>query len=65
MSNIDPKEICKNCVHYENNPSECRKYAPRGVEGKAWPCIKNKEDWCSEFEVNPPEGEPIDQDHTE
>ena len=54
MSNIDPKEICGNCVHFAKERAECRRYAPRGgsEEDRIWPQVKVQE-WCSEFKYNP------------
>ena len=54
MSNIDPDEICGNCVHFAKDDATCRKYAPRG-KSKWRPVTKT--DWCSEFEGYPPEVE--------
>ena len=56
MSNIDPDAICEKCVHFANerNQTECRKYAPRRGGGRTWADVQ-KVDWCSEFEINPPD----------
>ena len=51
MSNKDPDEICKNCIHFVQVEGQCRKNAPRGVAGFPWPNVR-KTDWCSEFETN-------------
>lgn len=54
MSNKDPKEICENCIHFVKEEGQCRKNAPRGVEGFPWPSVQEKH-WCSEFEGNLPD----------
>lgn len=53
MSNTDKNEICENCKHFSQEDADCRKNAPIGCEGHAWPSVKTT-DWCSEFEVKPP-----------
>ena len=52
MSNKYPDEICGNCVHFIKKEGQCRKYAPRGGEGRPWPSVQEKH-WCSEFEGRP------------
>jgi len=65
MSNIDPKEICGNCIHFaKEQRGECRKYAPRGGGDRMWTHVRENE-WCSEFKWGYQEGKPIEQDHTE
>lgn len=54
MTNKDPAAICENCEHFLQKEGECRKYAPRGGEGKPWPSVPPK-GWCNEFEGKPPE----------
>jgi len=51
MSNNDPDEICGNCVHYAKEQyGVCKKYAPRGGEGRTWRHVHVQE-WCSEFDM--------------
>lgn len=42
---------CAECKFYNDNQSECRRYAPSPAEGdkKAhWPTVAS-DDWCGEF----------------
>ncbi len=58
MSNVNSEEICGNCKHFLKKEGQCRKYAPRGGEGRPWPSVQEK-DWCSEFEGTQPSVEAI------
>ena len=54
MNNRDSEEKCENCKYFvKMELGECRKYAPRGGEGKAWSHVQAFE-WCGEFKGKKP-----------